>query len=230
MIREEIPVLQVVAALLFNADAKVLIAARPPGKAFAGRWEFPGGKVDAGEKGPDALVRELAEELGIQVKPADCQRFHVVTYRYSGAARAVRIEAYRIATYAGIPTGREGQALAWHSVESLPHIDILEADRPIITALRLGPVVDIGDRRPDQKTYRRVTEIHPAMERHHMVGACVHDREEILAAHASGADYLVLKRPPNDSALECLQASGLPWYTRENEPHQLANGYWRGVY
>ena len=141
--------LRVVAGLLRDGDGRVLLAARPPGKAFAGRWEFPGGKIDAGEQPIDALVRELSEELGVEVDPLDCRLFQIARHQYPDAPRGVHILGYIVQRFQGEPVGREGQVIAWHAVEELPDVDILEADRPIVTGLRLGDRVDLARPSPD---------------------------------------------------------------------------------
>jgi mutator protein MutT len=127
--------IQVVAGVLYNHAGQVLIAQRPAGKAFAGRWEFPGGKVIAGESPEAALHRELTEELGIRVERAT--PLLSVHHHYPGQGLDVRIEAWRVRAWAGEPASLEGQALRWCDPEALAQIDILEADRPIVTAIRV---------------------------------------------------------------------------------------------
>ena len=126
---------QVVAGVLVAPDGRVLIAERPRGRSFAGRWEFPGGKRHAGETARAALDRELAEELGIAVGRAE--PLLAVTHRYPGAAAAVRIDCWCIRSWRGTPAGLDGQRLRWCLPAMLADADLLEADRPIVTALRL---------------------------------------------------------------------------------------------
>jgi mutator protein MutT len=127
--------LEVVAGALADARGRVLIAERPPGKSFAGRLEFPGGKRHPGESPRTALARELAEELGIEVGSAE--PLLAVTHRYPGARAAVRIDCWRVASWHGTPAPLDGQRLRWCPREELVDADILEADRPIVTALVL---------------------------------------------------------------------------------------------
>jgi len=127
--------LAVVAGILERPDQRVLIARRPMGKAFAGRWEFPGGKIDPFESPEAALHRELSEELGIEV--TTCEPLLTVRHRYPGAARGVEITAFRVRAWLGVPRGLDGQDLAWTAVDELPAADLLEADQPIVTALLL---------------------------------------------------------------------------------------------
>ncbi len=125
----------VVAAALYDATGRVLIAQRPPGKHMAGRWEFPGGKVGAGEDERDALRRELTEELGIEVRAA--QPLMRLTHAYSD--REVELSLWIVERYAGVPAALDGQALKWVVPAQLAHEDILEADRPFIAALGTRP-------------------------------------------------------------------------------------------
>jgi 8-oxo-dGTP diphosphatase len=131
--------LQVVAAVLFDAD-RVLIAQRPPGKHMAGLWEFPGGKIDAGESAEQALRRELAEELGVEV-----DRCHwLLDLRHDYDDRQVELTVW-IAETRGRPQGREGQALKWVRPADLRHESLLPADGPIVDALlNLDKVVPHG--------------------------------------------------------------------------------------
>ncbi len=129
--------LEVVAGALVDAHGRVLIASRPPGKAFAGRWEFPGGKRQPGETARDALARELAEELGIAVTAAE--PLLAVRHRYPGASAEVCIEGWRVTAWRGEPHPLDGQALRWCPRAELPDADLLEADRALVTALVLPP-------------------------------------------------------------------------------------------
>ena len=130
-----LPVLHVVAGVLVDAEDRVLIAERPAGKAFAGRWEFPGGKCQAHETPLEALRRELAEELGIDAD--GCAPLMTVTHQYPGALVVTRIDCWTVSSWRGTPVPLDGQGLRWCPREALGAADILEADRPIVTALRL---------------------------------------------------------------------------------------------
>ena len=126
------PCVVVVAAALFDRDGQVLIAQRPLGKPLAGRWEFPGGKLDAGESERQALCRELREELGIEVRAA--RPFMRLTHAY--AERDVELSLWIVADFTGEPRSLDAQALKWVAPAQLAAEDILEADQPFIEALR----------------------------------------------------------------------------------------------
>ncbi|HEX4376839.1 MAG TPA: 8-oxo-dGTP diphosphatase MutT [Steroidobacteraceae bacterium] len=122
---------RVVAGVLCNREGQVLIAQRPPGKHLAGYWEFPGGKVAPGETSPDALTRELHEELGIVL-----QRCHpLMQLRHDYSDRVIELEVFVVDDYAGEPAGREMQALKWVAVAQLGSESLLPADRPIVDTL-----------------------------------------------------------------------------------------------
>lgn len=128
----ELPRLRVVAGALLDGAGRVLIADRPPGKVMAGRWEFPGGKVGTGERLADALKREFAEELGVEVLAAD----ECMTLTHDYTDRRVELSMWIIERFAGEPRGLEGQRVKWVDVAQLDREDMLEADRPFIEALK----------------------------------------------------------------------------------------------
>jgi 8-oxo-dGTP diphosphatase len=125
----------VVAAALYDAQGRVLIAQRPPGKHQAGRWEFPGGKVKPGEAESAALVRELREELGIEVGAS--RPFMRLAHTYPD--RSVELSLWIVERFGGTPRGLDGQQLRWVAPADLGDADLLEADRPFIEALRQLP-------------------------------------------------------------------------------------------
>ena len=123
--------LWVVAGLVFDDRGRVLIAQRPAGKALAGRWEFPGGKVDAGESAAAALVRELHEETGIRAGATERVMLYAATY----PERVIWLDVWKLRDWSGEPHGHEGQALEWVEPAHLHEHDILEADAPIVAWL-----------------------------------------------------------------------------------------------
>ena len=126
-----IPTIRVVAGALFDACGRVLIAQRPPGKHMAGRWEFPGGKINSGETELEALRRELLEELGVTLEGAE--RLLELSHDYP--ERRVQLCMWRITAYSGEPCTLDGQRLKWVAPAELEAEDLLEADRPIVAAL-----------------------------------------------------------------------------------------------
>jgi mutator protein MutT len=138
--------LRVVAAALLRPGAagatEVLIAQRPPGKWQAGRWEFPGGKVEAAETEQAALRRELLEELGAVAGPLH----RVCSVRHDYPDRSVEISLWLVPRFEGEVRSLDGQALRWVNPRSLADCDLLEADLPMIepllaalTGVTLGP-------------------------------------------------------------------------------------------
>ena len=128
--------LGVVAAVLVRrapgTAPEVLIAQRPPGKWQAGRWEFPGGKIEQSESPADAVVRELREELGVTVRAAR----PLGDFSHDYQDRSVRIGLWLVSAWEGDPSGLDGQALRWVALPQLVHWDLLEADRPMLEPLR----------------------------------------------------------------------------------------------
>lgn len=122
----------VAAGILCDADGRVLIAERLGDGPFTGLWEFPGGKLVAGESAGDALSRELAEELGIEVI-ASSPLLHL---RHEYEDRIVTIDFFIVSEWNCEPVGREGQAIEWVPTELLDADKLLPADRPVIEALQ----------------------------------------------------------------------------------------------
>lgn len=125
--------LHVAAAVIRGTDGRVLIARRPEHKHQGGLWEFPGGKVEAGEAVEVALARELHEELGIDVMASR----PLIQVRHDYPDLAVLLDVHEVGAFTGEPHGREGQPLAWVAPRELPDYEFPEANRPIVAAARL---------------------------------------------------------------------------------------------
>ena len=104
---------EVAVGVLIDADGRFLLTSRPPGKVYAGYWEFPGGKVEAGETVEQALRRELQEEIGVTIGPAEPWKVELFDYPHA----LVRLNFCRVRQWSGAFEMREGQQMAW---ESLP--------------------------------------------------------------------------------------------------------------
>ena len=124
----------VVACALVDPDGRVLIAQRPQGKALAGLWEFPGGKVEPGEQPEVALIRELQEELGIDVTQACLAPMTFASHAYEDFHLLMPLFACR--KWEGTPQPKEGQTLAWVRPTELRSYPMPAADIPLISILR----------------------------------------------------------------------------------------------
>ena len=128
------PLLLVAACALVDIETRVLLARRPEGKKMAGLWEFPGGKLHQGETPEVALIRELKEELGIEVSGNCLAPFAFASHAYP--TFHLLMPLYLCRRWRGRPTGREGQVLAWVRPDKLADYPMPEADRPLVPLLR----------------------------------------------------------------------------------------------
>jgi 8-oxo-dGTP diphosphatase len=126
-------IVDVAAAVIERPDGSFLLAQRPAGKVYAGWWEFPGGKVEAGEPATAALAREVHEELGIDVEAAYpwITRHHVYEHAH------VRLNFFRVTQWRGEPHGRENQAFRWQRMDAPMAEPMLPANAPVLAALAL---------------------------------------------------------------------------------------------
>lgn len=128
------PLVLVAAVALIDIDGRVLLAERPQGKTMAGLWEFPGGKLLAGETPEAALIRELQEELGIDVSATCLAPFAFASHAYPEFHLLMPLYVCR--RWSGIVSAREGQRLAWVRAEKLADYPMPPADKPLIPLLR----------------------------------------------------------------------------------------------
>jgi 8-oxo-dGTP diphosphatase len=129
-----LPILTVVAVALVDADGRVLLAQRPEGKAMAGLWEFPGGKIHPGESPEAALIRELKEEIDIDVTEACLAPFTFASHRYESFHLLMPLYVCR--RWKGTMRPREGQTLAWVRPAKLGDYPMPPADKPLVAMLQ----------------------------------------------------------------------------------------------
>ncbi len=129
--KDERPLTEVAVGLVFDRDGRVLLGQRPAGKPYAGWWEFPGGKLEAGESVAAALARELHEELGIEVRSS--QPWIVREHSYPHAR--VRLHFRLVFDWTGEPVAREGQAFGWTRPDAIDRKPLLPATEPILSML-----------------------------------------------------------------------------------------------
>jgi 8-oxo-dGTP diphosphatase len=129
-----VTILLVAAVALIDADGRVLLAQRPEGKSMAGLWEFPGGKVEAGETPESALIRELHEELGIDTWSSCLAPLTFASHSYPDFHLLMPVFACR--RWQGTPRAREGQQLAWVRSAALRSYPMPPADIPLVAILQ----------------------------------------------------------------------------------------------
>lgn len=125
-------VIDVVAGVIFNQSrTKVLLAYRHTKQHQGDRWEFPGGKVESDEVPSDALIREIQEEIGIDV--TDCELRSSTEYQYP--EKLVRLQFWNVLEYTGNPVGREGQTIKWFAMHELADLQFPEANQDVVDSL-----------------------------------------------------------------------------------------------
>ncbi len=132
-------VVRVAAAVIVRANGDVLLAQRPPRRAYAGYWEFPGGKLEPGETPAHALSREVHEELGINVRAASPWLVQEFVYPHAH----VELHFFRVRAWDGELVGRDGQAFAWQNPRAIDVAPLLPANTRVLAALRLPPIYAI---------------------------------------------------------------------------------------
>ena len=133
------PLTRVAAAVIIRGDGEVLLAQRPPGKVYAGYWEFPGGKLEPGETPRAALDRELHEELGLTVRRAAPWLVQRFVYPHAH----VELHFFRVFAWEGEPVGHDGQAFAWQTPGRFDVAPLLPANTRVLRALTLPPLYAI---------------------------------------------------------------------------------------
>jgi 8-oxo-dGTP diphosphatase len=141
-------VTKVAVGVLLNDCGEVLISLRHPDSHQGGFWEFPGGKLEAGEDFQAALKREFAEELGIEI--INCTPLTQIRHHY--ADKSVLLDVWLITEHRGQAAGLEGQAIAWKPIHSLPATDFPAANLSIIKLLQLPPSIAIT---PDCESFEK---------------------------------------------------------------------------
>lgn len=128
-------ILLVVAAVLVNSNGEVLLAQRPEGKDLAGKWEFAGGKVEDGETPEAAMVRELQEELGIEIAPENLENFWFLSHAYPEFNFHLLMPVYICHKWIGEPQALEHSALYWALPQDMHKLDMIEADAELVEKL-----------------------------------------------------------------------------------------------
>lgn len=133
-------IIDVVAAII-ERDGQILLAQRPLSADQPGLWEFPGGKIEPGESQPQALIRELQEELGIEARPAG----YVASQRQEVSGRIIHLHAWHVPAYRGVLTAKEHSALAWVSPLEALSYPLAPADIPLLAAFRASRAARTAD-------------------------------------------------------------------------------------
>jgi len=129
----ELTTIHVVAGVLENIKGQILLTQRKVGSAYAGLWEFPGGKREPGEATEQTLKRELFEELGIETVLST----RLIRIPWRSPEKVILLDVYRVISYRGIAYAREGQGLRWRALSEIDPNEILPADRSVLSALKL---------------------------------------------------------------------------------------------
>lgn len=141
--------IEVAVAVIRDAAGRVLLSKRPEHVHQGGLWEFPGGKLESGESLSDALVREISEELGIQIESHE----PLIRLVHAYPDKTVALDVHRVLDFRGIPAGVEGQLIDWVAIDELQNHSMPAADKPIINALRLPDkylITGADSRHPEQ--------------------------------------------------------------------------------
>jgi len=131
--KQDLPLVNVAVAVIQREDGYVLMAERPYGKKSSGFWEFPGGKFELGESAEQALAREIHEEIGIKPKMV----YPWIRYKYIYPDKCVKLHVFRIFTWEGNLSGREGQRISWEDSDAIRVSPLLPANNHILEVIKL---------------------------------------------------------------------------------------------
>lgn len=158
---EAVKIVEVVAGVLLRPNGEFFLSSRPPGKVYEGYWEFPGGKIEPGETPQQALVRELREELGIEVKTAYPWLVQVFTYPHA----TVRLQFFQVTEWEGDPHPHEGQQFSWQMPGATQVEPILPANTPILRGLALPRVMGITHLAAEASPERFLSKLQTALDK-----------------------------------------------------------------
>jgi len=205
------PIVPVAAAVLLRDDGAVLLADRPAGKPYAGHWEFPGGKIEAGESAERALVRELAEELHIEV----VESIPWLVFEFDYPHAYVRLHFRRVFEWRGEPAPLEGQRWMFHWIAEPAPQPLLPAALPVLRFLRL----------PQRLSWPREQAVPAAGEVREILidgtvwrAAVCNDAAELRALAASGADFALTGALPDAQLADLCSSTPIPVYAPDCEP------------
>lgn len=207
MTTESPPAITVVAAIIRGEDGRICLSKRPDNKHQGGRWEFPGGKVEGGERLADALTRELHEELGMEDSVSS--PFMTIAHQYPDLH--VTLHFRDVTAWRGVPVGREGQQVSWFTIDELPGLTFPAANQPVVTAITLPPLLAIA---PDAFSLEQLLD---GIKRLDPIRTGLYLRS--WSHH-----------PARDALLEACAAQGLKVWLRADSPQGVAGGIPAGVF
>lgn len=209
------PVVPVAVGIVLRADGSVLLADRPGARAYAGYWEFPGGKIEPGESVEHALARELAEELRITVTESD--PWLVFEFDYPHAY--VRLHFRRVFRWKGTPTPAEGQRLMFHRPGTQSPVPLLPAAEPVMRWLALPQRLSWPSA-PDATTPLQLREI--LIDGDRWQAAMVRNTQELAQAAAAGADFALAPALSDRELADLCRETPIPVYaTDSGNPYAL---------
>jgi 8-oxo-dGTP diphosphatase len=224
------PPTEVAVGLVFSPQGQVLFAQRPQGKPYAGWWEFPGGKLEAGESVEAALTRELHEELGLHIHTV--QRWITRTHVYAHAT--VRLHFCKVADFSGQPQSLEAQAFTWSDVATPTVAPILPGALPMLPWLTLPDTLQLSEGARNVKNLNDAVLLDRSALAHidarpaaRWVGALVTGVEDLARADKLHFDFAVA---PADAAFDALAAqTPVPLYALAALAGQTQRATMRGA-